>query len=284
MELIKYTNEYSRLRKVAVYKPSLDEISQRDIDYSMYLEIPRPKLVLEQFEKIISRLKELEIEVIILESKKDEVNTPNMIFLRDDAFIYGDKILLANMKHEIRRPEPKKLESLLVRLNKDFSNSFIHLDQSLSMEGADIQITSKDSLYAYIGNRTSSRIVTELPRIFRNINTIGSINADGHMVPQHFLGRMHVIDSGLAIRRIEVCNQTISHYRLIDFLENEETKNRLSLNIITIAPREILMPANNPITKSRLEKHGITCHEVELDEIHKMGGGLACMILPLVRE
>jgi N-dimethylarginine dimethylaminohydrolase len=97
------------------------------------------------------------------------------------------------------------------------------------------------------------------------------------------LGGVHILDKKLASRRVQYRIDQIEDYDFIDFDENEEIREGFALNIVTISPREILMPANNPNTRKKMETSGIVCHEVSVQEIHKMGGGLACMILPLWR-
>lgn len=283
MALIHYKNEYSQLKRVALYRPAPDEIEQKDAKAAMYIDIPDPVKVLKEFDGIVEKFQSLGIEVVVLEQAEGLSKTSNMIFLRDVAFPFRDEIVLANMKHPLRYAEPEKLKKLLLAKYPDAANLFVDLDKSISMEGADIFAIDEDLLYVYTGNRTSEGIDLALQRIFPNAS-VKTIEANITGVPQHILGGVHILSDKLASRRIEYCMDGIEDYEFIDFKEDAETKDGFSLNILTLAPREILMPANNPATKRRLEVNGITCHEVEVNEIHKMGGGLACMALPLYRE
>lgn len=283
MALINYQNEYTRLKRLALYRPAMDEIDQRDPAISMYVERPNPELVLQEFDGVVAKLEELGIEVVVLEPTEGMEKTSNMIYLRDVAFAFRDKLLLANMKHSIRQAEPQKFKELLVTSDTRFGDAFIALDQAATMEGADIFAINNNLLYAYTGSRTSSNVMGFLSQDFDDIR-VESIEANINGVPQHILGGVHILDGSIATRRTRYCNDAIEGYDFIDFDESEEISKGFALNIVTLSPREILMPANNPDTKSKLESCGITCHEVPVHEIHKMGGGLACMVLPLWRE
>jgi N-dimethylarginine dimethylaminohydrolase len=284
MALVQYHNEYGRLRKVALYRPTLIEIGQDDADKWMYISIPDAKRVLHEFEGIIRKFQDLNVQVEVLDSSEcPSTPTSNMIYLRDVALVFQDRLLLANMKHGLRQHEPEKFRQLLGGNDKGYLATFLGLNQDVYMEGADILVIRENLLYVYVGSRTSSNVVDAVEQHFPG-TTVKTIRANIHGVPQHILGGMHIMDKDLAARRVRYCTDTIEGYRFIDFDEDSEITEGFALNIVTLAPREILMPANRPATKQRLEAQGIICHEVEIQEIHKMGGGLACMVLPLWRD
>ena len=59
----------------------------------------------------------------------------------------------------------------------------------------------------------------------------------------------------------------------------------LGCNALAIAGREVLMVAENPVTRARLEQAGVTVHEFAGREIClKGGGGPTCLTRPLARE
>lgn len=283
MGLVQYEDEFSLLRCVVLYRPRLDEIEQENAEEAMYITLPDPVKVRQEFDNIVAALRKLGVEVIVLESGQSDPCTSNMIFLRDVAFTFRDKIVLANMKHPIRRPETQKFKQLLTARNSAFEEHLIDVSSDVTMEGADLFALDQKSVCIYTGSRTSPEMVSELKRHFSNISTC-IVQANIHDVPQHILGGVHIISDSLATRRIEYCQSQIDRYKFIDFYESEEIKKGFALNIVTLAPNEILMPANNSEVKATLQNRGVICHEVEVSEIHKMGGGLACMVLPLYRE
>src|SRR5688572_20015403 len=126
MALIHYKNEYSQLKRVALYRPALDEIEQKDAKAAMYIDIPDPVKVLEEFDGIVEKLQSLGTEVVVLEQAEGLPKTSNMIFLRDVAFPFRDEIVLANMKHPLRYAEPEKFKKLLLAQYPDVANLFVN--------------------------------------------------------------------------------------------------------------------------------------------------------------
>jgi N-dimethylarginine dimethylaminohydrolase len=283
MALINYENEYGRLRKVALYRPALAEIEQEDASLAMYVDVPEARKVLVEFDAVVQKLRTLGVEVVVLEPHNDSPATSNMIYLRDVAFVFQDKLMLANMKYPLRQDEPQKFKELICDIDDSFAGSCLSLKGGVSMEGADLLAINKDLLYVYAGSRTDESVIPEIKGQFKDVE-VKKIQANIDGVPQHILGGVHIIDDRLATRRVQYCTDDIEGYSFIDFDEDVETSRGFALNIVTIGPREVLMPANNPATKARLEAEGIICHEVDINEIHKMGGGLACMVLPLWRD
>lgn len=279
---VQYPNEYSKLTHVALYRPRLDEIEQGEPHKVMYSSVPDAELVLKEFDEIVAALQRRGVKVMVLDGSMSEVKTPNMIYLRDVAFVYGEKIIVARMKHKIREPEPAKFLSLFLRSAPELSFNIVQLPSG-TMEGADLLVDDHSSLFAYTGSRTTKETVDNIKQLLHATKVV-DIPANIDDIPQHLLGGIHIIGPNLVTRRVEYCKDVIVGYQNICFEENEEISKRFALNIVTLGPKEILMPANCKNTKEKLEKLGITCHEVKINEIHKMGGGLACMVLPLARQ
>ena len=284
MALIQYDNEYMRLKRVALYKPSRQELAVEDFAANMYESEPDPAKVLVEFSGIVSKLESLGVAVVVLEDREGETeNTSNMVFLRDTAFVFNQTIMLANMKHQVRMAEPKKLAKLLSKTNDSYAKYIKDMLGENTMEGADIFALAPDRLCLYSGLRTSKGTESVITRSFPGTK-IQAIKANITRIPQHLLGALHIVDHDLALRRRTYCKDSIKGLAFVDFDEDTEVTHGFALNVITLGPREILMPANRPRTQARIEAAGVTCHTVEINEIHKMGGGLACMALPLERE
>lgn len=280
MAIININNEYSRLTDIIMYRPLISEISTRELKENMYVNQPVPEKVLEEFDSLVNMLRNLDINVFVLEKDYNMPITTNMIFLRDVAVIYKDKIVLCNMKYDIRKPEPAKFMDLIKARHPELAESIVG-QLSHNSEGADF-LVQDDNLYIYTGNRTEAGVANELTKLFPETNLI-NIDAKIKTIPQHLLGGMHIVNQHMATVRCELINTKIANFEYIQFEENTETMDNFSLNILTISPNEVVMPNNCPNTKAQLEECGILCHEIEVGEIHKMGGGIACMVLPIAR-
>jgi N-dimethylarginine dimethylaminohydrolase len=51
----------------------------------------------------------------------------------------------------------------------------------------------------------------------------------------------------------------------------------MALNFVTLGPRHVLMPAGCPLTRATYEAAGISCQEVEIEELLKAAGGMGCL-------
>jgi arginine deiminase len=56
------------------------------------------------------------------------------------------------------------------------------------------------------------------------------------------------------------------------------------MNVVALAPGEILMPAGGPGMRQKYEAAGVRCHVVDVGECIKAGGGIHCMTGFLKRE
>ncbi len=98
---------------------------------------------------------------------------------------------------------------------------------------------------------------------------------------QHLLGIVQIVDRDLALLRHEIADPEIG--RLLESLgffvvpvpESEEVATRQAMNIVTAAPRTIMMTAGCPETKALYQRAGITvAAEVELTQLLRGRAGL----------
>lgn len=72
-------------------------------------------------------------------------------------------------------------------------------------------------------------------------------------------------------------------YELIE-APRAEQETVVPVNMITIAPRQVVMPAGAPETRRLLEQRGVDTIEVPYDEVIKYGGGIRCTTMQLIRD
>jgi arginine deiminase len=66
-------------------------------------------------------------------------------------------------------------------------------------------------------------------------------------------------------------------FRFIEVADEDEAQHRLPMNLVALAPGEILMPAGCDRMQEQYEAVGVHCHTVGIGECIKAGGGLHCM-------
>ena len=97
------------------------------------------------------------------------------------------------------------------------------------------------------------------------------------------MGMLRLVDRNLAIgyptRLVHAAQEALQAegYEVVYLPDLEETVNNSALNFVTLGPRKILMPGNNPKTQLFLESLGIECITVEVDELSKAAGAIGCL-------
>ena len=66
-------------------------------------------------------------------------------------------------------------------------------------------------------------------------------------------------------------------YQMAWLPDLEEVEQLKAFNIVTLAPRKILMPAGCPYTQRFFEDQGVECITVEMDELVKAAGAIGCL-------
>ena len=69
---------------------------------------------------------------------------------------------------------------------------------------------------------------------------------------------------------------TAPHYALEQAQHAAEARHRIASNMVPLAPG-VVIPAGNPVIFAASEAHGVTCLEVEVDELVKGVGSVHCI-------
>ena len=278
-----YSNEYDRLQSVMLHIPRRHEIEYMDPKKAMYKSIPNYEKLLEEVDAYRTKLISLGIQVYddLYFHETDMRAFPNQIYMRDLAVIMPDAVILANPKYDIRKGEEKNLFELLRHWG--YNGRIIELASTTTMEGADFFWLSESEVLISVGNRTNEEFVNTFKFFYPNIK-VNVVEAAAEGIPQHILGGAHIISKDTIIQRRSIVKHDLGFKNVISLDETDEVVNGYAMNIVTLGPNEIIMPAGNPETKAIYESHGITVHESPAVELGKMGGCFACMSLPIKRS
>jgi len=113
--------------------------------------------------------------------------------------------------------------------------------------------------------------------------------------PSEWLHQLHVsCVFGVADLGLAVYDPLSFPYALKQYLEEQKGMTLLEVpreealdhacNSIVVEPGKIITPEGNPVTRRKLENHGVEVITVRMDEIKKAGGTAHCMIGRLVRD
>lgn len=277
-------SEFKPLKEVMLGFP--DE-SIGDCDPEKYLFLGKINFLLLR-QELLNLQNIYEKNGIIVHRIKGEAFQLNMMYMRDLFFMTPYGAILASMGVDIRRGEEECAKQKLLALNIPV---FTLDDSAATFEGADALWMNKETVLIGVGNRTNKLGFSMVKKILSRfgVNAI-PIEYQGK-IPQHLLGGLQFIDRDLIAVREKLLSSDIrvflkkNNYSIINIPENIETLGRQAMNIVTLAPRKIIMPTNVPMTMKIFIEHDIKVIDVvDIKEIINGAGGLACATGIVARE
>ncbi len=269
-------NEYGNLETVILMRPDPDVVQAYTPEEAMFGSIPDPSILLEEFDKLVELLQSLNITTHVCNDYK----FPNQMFARDLAFVGPSFFFLAKPKYEIREGEQLKLAEFLISLG-------VREDQIVyskyPFEGADLFWMDYKTVLASIGSRTSSVAVYNMMSHFHGNVELVEYEAVNIKVPQHILGHKHIISHDMLSMLDWIDQRTLGFKNIICTAKTDEILLNFGMNMLTVGPNKVIMTDDCPDFQALLEMNGVTCYTSPMSEIRKMGGGFACMVLPIKR-
>lgn len=253
-----------------------------------YTEAPDLEGACAQHEKFVSILEAAGAEVLRL--PEDERTGLDSIYTHDPGIVTDHGAVILNTGKPQRRGEGAALASALERWNVPILGS---VEAPAVAEGGDTLWLDRRTLLVGRGFRTNAAAVASLRRLLQphgiEVIDLHLIYGNGPNEVLHLQSFISLLDEDLAVvhrRLLPVPLYEMLGERgitLVDIPEDEVATQ--ACNILTLAPRQVVMIAGNAITCERLKAHGCTVHEFEASEISLKGmGGPTCLTRPLLRR
>lgn len=275
-------SEYERLEAVMLCCPGRELRSVRDPNAVQHLERIDPAAIEREFAAIASVFRKLGVEVHALPRAFERGRWPvkhNLMYVRDLFFNTREGAVVSRMASAVRAGEEKHaaraLAELGVPINRTISGSGL-------FEGADALWLDPETVLCGVGNRTNAAGFAQL----RAALTAQGAEAIWTPLPrgvQHLTGIMQIVDARLAFVRVEIAPKSLvrllvrRRFSVVPIPEIEETTARQGMNIVTVAPRTIVMPTDCPTLKRAYAAAGVAvAAEVEIEQLRRGAGGLAC--------
>jgi N-dimethylarginine dimethylaminohydrolase len=159
-----------------------------------------------------------------------------------------------------------------------------------TFEGADVAWVDRDLCFLAEGLRTNEEGADQVERMLREIGVSRVVRVGLPHGAMHLDGLLSIIDRDLAVvwpRRTPykvVESLRRRGFRLIEVEDEAEAHECLPLNVVALAPGEILMPSGGVRMQAVYEAAGVRCHVVDVGECIKAGGGIHCMTGFLKRD
>ncbi len=194
---------------------------------------------------------------------------------RDAAVVVDDALYVARMRHSLRAGEPE-----LVRSCIEPSATVRTLEKGF-LEGGDV-LVAPDFVCVGIGERSTAEGFEALCSQLSGRFGVPIFLRDGIL---HLDVALTLIGCGTGlVYRPALRDGVPAVLREFDLVEvTPDEFEEHGTNVLCLGANRVVLDRRHRRIVGQLERRGLTCLEVNLTEISKVGGGIRCMTLPLVR-
>jgi len=212
----------------------------------------------------------------------------NLLYCRDLVFMTPAGAVLSAMAEPLRRNEVRYAERTLREAGVPILGRILPPGR---LEGADSLWLHSSEVLLGVGARTNAEGAAQLEAL------LAPFSVEVTRVPfaggptQHLLGVLQLVAPDLALVRTEVTEAEVPRllrdrgFEVVAVPEHPEVRSLQAMNLVTLAPRKVLLAANRPFTEKFLTEAGIevsgTC---PIEQLLRGAGGLACATAILARE
>ena len=240
---------------------------------------------LNQQNELIEILNKYKVEVYKTDFCED---TKYQMFVRDPFVVIDDKIILCNMKEDIRKKELNTINQLLTEID---SSKVIKVDDDIYLEGGDIIIHNDVIFVGQNGGRTNDKGIDFLKDTFKNkynIIPLNMINPDSYISWIHLDCLFNPISNDTVIlypegfdeKTLNLINTFFPNLIAVNKKEQEE----LATNVISLGNNTIVMQNRHKRIINILKKRGFKVEELyNYNSISEVGYS-RCLTCPLERK
>lgn len=238
-------------------------------------------LIKSQHNALIAALKQEGVEVVFLEGSTDQ--WPESVFTRDMAMIIPGGCIISRLALYVRYGETRLAAQTLQRHGMPVLST---IQGEGTAEGGSFMML--DAQTALIGR--SERVNEKGIEQVRQILSWQGINLITIELPAAII---HLDEAFLMIDERKAMVNTAYlpfwfldelHRRKIEMLHVDPRDPMLAINALTLSPGKVLMPSDANYTIELLSRQGMQVTPIDISEIQKLGGGIHCCTLPLIRD
>jgi N-dimethylarginine dimethylaminohydrolase len=279
------SSETGRLHAVLLRRPGPELDAVTDFDAMQMRSTLSPDLVRAQHDALADAYRDYGVTVHSIE--RGRIDKPNAMFVRDLMLMTPEGAIVTRPASTVRAGEERLVAEALARLGVPILMS-VH--GRGTFEGADVAWVDADLCFLAEGLRTNEEGADQVERMLREIGVAQVIRVGLPHGAMHLDGLLALLDRDLAVvwpRRTPykiVDTLRRRGFRFIEIEDEREAQACLPMNVVALAPGEIIMPAGAEKMRERYESAGVRCHIVEIGECIKAGGGIHCMTGFLKRD
>ncbi|MFT5111477.1 MAG: arginine deiminase [Parasphingorhabdus sp.] len=276
-------SEYAPLDRVLLHRPGPELAASDDPASVQMLESLDIELAQTQHDNLASCYQNNSVNVSYVEPRQAR---PNQMFLADLMFMTPQGVILARPASTVRAGEEVEVSAALGRLNIPVLGS-VHGHGIF--EGADAIWITPDKVMLGRGLRSNQEGLRQVALLLDSIG-VETIVTDMPIGTMHLMGQLRILDQNLAlawptrlaIRAVECLRYVGMEVAMLP--DEQEALSGYALNMVTLAPRKVMMCRGNTATIKLLQSHGVECIEVEMSELGKAAGSIGCLTAILKRR
>ena len=270
-------SEWEPLREVVLHWPGAELNFSEPPDHQLMLARPDLDRLRRQTEGLVKAYEQAGVRVHL--TGLSEPPPPNFLFQRDLFWATPQGMVLARPAARQRAGEERFMAQVLAELAAPV---IFHPHGRATFEGADALWLDPATVLVGSGVRTNREAVAQLRPL---LTDIGVEVLEVTLPPgvQHLLGVVNFVDADLAVVNGGKTTTQLSELlalrgiRQIVLPPDAELTLGLGMNFVTLAPRQLLMPAGCPGIRARFRREGLEVLETEIGEYRKAAGGIGCL-------
>ncbi|HID52816.1 MAG TPA: amidinotransferase [Anaerolineae bacterium] len=276
-------NEWGQLTAVLLHRPGPELTASDDPNEALMLEPLDLARAQAQHDAIAQAYRDAGVTVHYLDV---EHASPNQMFMADLFFMTPEGTILARPASTVRAGEERQAARCLADLGIPIVRS---VSGHGTFEGADAMWLDEETVILGRGLRTNDEGAAQVTAVLNQMG-VKVIQVDLPYGTMHLMGMLRIVDRDLALawprrlahRGVDALRER--GYEVAFIPDAAEAEGGHALNVVTLAPRRVLMTVHAPATQAFYESLGIACQTVEIDELVKAAGAIGCLTGILARE
>jgi arginine deiminase len=211
---------------------------------------------------------------------------PNLIFCADLMLMTPEGAVVGRPASPVRAGE----ERWVARRLADLSIPILRTIRGAgTFEGADAAWLNPHTVLLANGLRTNPEGAAQVAALLSDLG-VQTVSTTLPPRTMHLMGQVRFLDDHRALAwpgrlpddaRAALADQG---YEIFEPPDGDELRSGMAMNLVTLGPAHVLMPAGNPHTRSFLEDLGVRCDTTPVDELTKAAGAIGCLTGILERD
>ena len=277
-------SESTNLKSVLLHRPGEEVSRADDPDEMQMLAKVDPDTIARQHDELADTYRAAGVQVHYVEP--EDAAKPNQMFVADLMFMTPSGAVVGRPASTVRAGEERCVARRLADLGIPILRS---VAGSGTFEGADAIWLSRETVLIGCGLRTNAEGAAQVAEAVQQLGARALV-VDLPHTAMHLMGSLRIVDRDLAYVRSGgipwsgIDALRADGYQVRPFPNEEENRSGMAHNFVTLGPRRILMPADNPESEREYKETGIEVLTVGISEIAKAAGAIGCLSGILSRE